>query len=152
MDEAKAIESGRSKVKDVAFRGVKAAVKAVIVYLLYFFLAPLFAPVFKLVPALTGTIETFVVVFIVLMVLGDLTERTIFQYFFGTARAMFVVAYLILSLGDGIINVGVKNFSLSLNLTVFYAVAVLLSLIGVARSLLQAISFMNERAEGSIQP
>jgi hypothetical protein len=145
-------KNSQSKVKDLAFRVVKATLKAVLVYLLYFFLAPLFAPIFKLVPGFMGTIETIVVVFIVLMVLGDLTERTIFQCFFSTARSLFVVAYLILSLGDGIINVGFENFSLTVNLTMLYTIAVLLSLLGLARSVLQAINFMNERAESSIQP
>jgi uncharacterized ion transporter superfamily protein YfcC len=144
-------KSGQSNVKNVAFRVVKATLRVVVVYLLYFFLAPLLAPIFKLVPGFAGTIETFVVVFIVLMVLGDLAERTIFQCFFSTARSLFVIAYLILSLGDGIINVGFENFSLSVNLTMFCTIAVLLSLLGLARSVLQAINFMNERAESSIQ-
>jgi hypothetical protein len=150
MVEAK--KNSQSKVKDVAFRVVKATVKAVLVYLFYFFLASLFAPIFELVPGFMGTIETFVVVFIVLTVLGDLTERTIFQCFFSTARSLFVIAYLILSLGDGMINVGFEDFSLTVNLTMFYTIAVLLSLLGLARSMLQTINFMNERAESSIQP
>jgi len=150
MVEAK--KNSRSKVKGVAFRVVKATVKAVLIYLLYFFLAPLLAPIFELVPGFMGTIETFVVVFIVLMVLGDLAAHTIFQYFLGMAMSLFVIAYLILSLGDGIISVSFENFTLTVNLTMFYTITVLLSLLGLARSVLQAINFMNERAESSIQP
>jgi uncharacterized ion transporter superfamily protein YfcC len=145
-------KNSQSIVKNVAFRVVKATVKALLVYLLYFFLASLLAPIFKLVPGFMGTIETFVVVFIVLMVLGDLTERTIFQCFFSTARSLFVIAYLILSLGNGVINVGFENLSLSVNLTMLYTIAMLLSLLGLARSVLQAINFVYERAESSIQP
>jgi len=150
MVEAK--KNSQSKVKDVAFRVVKATLKAVVVYLLYFFLAPLLAPLFALVPGFMETIEVFVMVYIVLMILGDLTEHTIFQCFFSTARSLFIIAYLILSLGDGIINVGFENFSLTVNLTMFYTIAALLSLLGLARSVLQAINFMSERAESSIQP
>src|SRR3972149_2088559 len=150
MVEAK--KNSRSKVKGVAFRVVKATVKAVLIYLLYFFFAPLLAPIFELVPGFMGTIETFVVVFIVLMVLGDLAAHTIFQYFLGMAMSLFVIAYLVLSLGDGIINVSFENFSLTVNLTMFYTIMLLLSLLGLGRSVLQAINFMNERAESSIQP
>jgi uncharacterized ion transporter superfamily protein YfcC len=141
-------------IKDYAFRAVKASVKGALVYIIYFLLAPMLMPLLELVPGLVGTIETFVIVYIVLMIMGDLTERTIFQYFFSTARSLFVIAYLIISLGDGIISVGYENFSLSVNLTMFYTFAVVLSLLGFARSVLQAINFLNERVETSsgLQP
>ena len=42
-----------------------------------------------------------------------------------------------------------ENFSLTVNLTLFYTVAVLLSLLGFARTILQAINFMHERAESN---
>ena len=147
-------KSSQHAIKDVSFRVVKATVKAALIYVAYFFLAPLLAPIFELVPSLMGTIEAFVIVYIVLMIMGDLTERTIFQYFFSTARSLFVIAYLIISLGDGIISVGYENFSLSVNLTMFYTFAVVLSLLGFARSVLQAINFLNERVETSsgLQP
>jgi uncharacterized ion transporter superfamily protein YfcC len=145
-------KSSQSKVKNVTFRIVKATLKAVLVYLLYFFLTLSLTPIFKLIPGLMGSIETFFVVFIVLMILGDLTERTIFQCFFNTARSLLVIAYLILSLGNGIINIGFENFSLTVNLAMFYTIAALLSLLGLARSMLQAINFINERAENATQP
>lgn len=134
-------------MKDISFRVVKATVRAALVYVVYFFLAPLLSPLFSLVPMLGGTLESFVTVFIVLMILGDITEGSIFQYFFSTARSLFVIAYLLLSLGNGVVSVGYENFSLTVNLTMFYTVAVVLSLLGFAKSVMQAINFLNERAE-----
>jgi hypothetical protein len=149
-------EKKKSKniVKDVSFRVVKATVKAILVYLLYFLLAPMLAPLLGLIPGIMESIEAFVAVYIVLMILCDLTERTVFQYFFSTARALFFIAYLLLSMGDGIISTSYENFSLTVNLTLFYTVAVLLSLLGFARTILQAINFMHEKAETSsnLQP
>jgi uncharacterized ion transporter superfamily protein YfcC len=142
----------RNKIKDVAFRVVKASVKAILVYLLYFFVAPLVSPLFGLIPGFMETVEMFVTVYIVLMILSDLTAHTIFQYFFNTARALFVIAYLILQLGSGVISMDVENFSLTLNLTTFYTIAALLSLLGFAKSVLQAINFLNERAESGTHP
>ncbi len=81
------------------------------------------------------------------MLLGDLTEGTVFQFFFSTARSLFMIGYLLLSLGDGLFSVGFENFTLTVNLSLFYAVAVTLSLLGFARSILQAINFLNTRAE-----
>jgi uncharacterized ion transporter superfamily protein YfcC len=146
------VDKKKSKAKDVAFRAVKAAAKAAIVCLLYLFLTPLLASIREFNPEFMSATETFVVVFIVLMILGDLTARTIFQCFFSAARSLFVITYLIFSLQSGVISVAFENFSLTVNLTMLYAIAVLLSLLGFARSLMQAINFMGERAEGSIQP
>jgi uncharacterized ion transporter superfamily protein YfcC len=145
-------KSGRNKIKDSAFRVVRASVKAILVYLLYFFIAPLLAPLFGLIPGFMETIEIFVTVYIVLMILSDLTAHTIFQYFFNSARALFVIAYLILQLGSGVISMDVENFSLTVNLTMFYTIAALLSLLGFAKSVLQAINFLNERAESGTHP
>ena len=145
-------KKGQNKIKDMAFRVVRASVKAILVYLLYFFIAPLLAPLVGLIPGFMVTIEIFVTVYIVLMILSDLTARTIFQYFFNTARALFVIAYLILQLGSGVISMDVENFSLTVNLTMFYTIAALLSLLGFAKSVLQAINFLNERAESGTHP
>jgi len=141
-------------VKDVSFRVVKATLKAILVYLIYFLLAPMLAPLFGLIPSFMESIEAFVVIYIVLMILSDITERTIFQYFFSTARALFVVAYLLLSMEGRIISTSYENFSLTVNLTLFYTIAMTLSLLGFASSILQAINFMSERAEATsgLQP
>jgi hypothetical protein len=127
----------------------KATVKAILVYLIYFLLVPMLATLFELIPGFMESLEVFVIVYIVLMILGDLTSKTVFQYFFSTARALFFMAYLLLSMGDGVFNTSYENFSLTVNLTLFYTVAVLLSLLGFARTILQAINFMHEKAEAS---
>ena len=147
-------KKSRNIFRDVSFRVVKATVKAILVYLIYFLLASLLAPLFELLPGFMESIEAFVAVYIVLMILSDLTERTIFQHFFSTARALFFMAYLLLSIGDGVISTSYENFSLTVNLTLFYTIAMTLSLLGLASSILQAVNFMSERAEetSGLQP
>jgi uncharacterized ion transporter superfamily protein YfcC len=151
---AKQQNKSKNMVKDISFKVAKATIKAILVYIIYFLVAPMLAPVFGLLPGLMESIEAFVIVYIVLMILSDLTARTIFEYFFNTARALFVVAYLLLSMGDGVINTSYENFSLTVNLTLLYTVAAALSLLGFAKSILQAINFAHERAEASsgLQP
>ena len=147
-------KKSKNLVRDISFRIAKATVKAILVYLLYFLVAPMVAPLLELIPGFMESIEVFVAVYIVLMILGDLAERTVFQYFFSTARALFFMAYLLLSMGDGPISTSYENFSLTVNLTLFYTIAVTLSLLGIASSILQAINFMSERAEATsgLQP
>ena len=147
-------EKSKNMVKDVSFRVLKATLKAILVYLLYFLLAPMLAPLFGLIPGFMESIEAFVAVYLVLMILSDLTEKTVFQYFFSTARALFFMAYLLLSMGNGVFSTSYENFNLTVNLTLFYTIAVTLSLLGLARTILQAINFMHEKAETSsnLQP
>lgn len=137
----------KNLVKDVSFRIVKATVKAILIYLLYFLLSPVLSPLFGIIPGFAESIEAFIAVYIILMILGDLTAKTVFQHFFGTARALFFVGYLILSMGDGVFSTSYENFSLTLNLTLLYTIAATLSLLGLARTILQAINFMHEKAE-----
>ena len=139
----------KNLVKDISFRVAKATVKAVLVYLLYFLLSPMLAPLLEMMPDLLGSIEAFVAVYIVLMILSDITAKTIFQHFFNTARALFFVGYLLLSMGNGVFSTSYESFSLSINLTMFYTIAVSLSLLGLARCILQTINFMHERTEAS---
>jgi hypothetical protein len=142
-------KKSKNIVKDISFRVVKATVKAILVYLLYFLVAPMAAPLLELIPGFMESLEVFVAVYIVLMILGDLTSNTVFQYFFGSARALFFMAYLLLSMGDGVFSTSYENFSLTVNLTIFYTVMVLFSLLGFATTVLQAINFMHEKAEAS---
>jgi len=139
-------------VRDVSFRVLKATVKAILVYSLYFFLSSMLAPFFELVPGFMESVEVFIAVYIALMILSDLTAKTVFQYFFSTARALFFMGYLLLSMGNGVFSATYETFSLTVNLTLFYAIAVTLSLVGFARTLLQAINFMHEKAEASGNP
>ncbi|MGB9914189.1 MAG: hypothetical protein ACPLIG_01295 [Candidatus Bathyarchaeales archaeon] len=143
------VEEKKSKnlIKDVSFRIAKATVKAILVYLIYFLLAPLLAPLFELVPGVMESIEAFIAIYIALMIIGDITARTIFEHIFRTARALFFMAYLLLSLGNGVISTSYENFSLTLDLTAFTAIALSLSLLNVAASILQAINFMNDKTE-----
>lgn len=59
------------------------------------------------------------------------------------------MGYLLLSLGDGIIKTSYQNLNLTLDLTAFTTIALSLSLLNVATSILQAINFMNEQAEAT---
>jgi len=142
-------KKSKNLVKDISFRVAKATVKAVLVYLLYFFLAPMLAPLFEMIPGFMESIEAFIIIYIVLMILADITAKTVFQHFFNTARALFFMGYLLLSMGDGVFRTSYENFSLTVNLTLFYTIAATLSLLGLARTILQAINFMHEKAEAS---
>lgn len=150
--EKKLKEKQPNKIRDWAFKVAKATIKATLIYVIYLCVSPYLMLFAGFVPGLTETIEVFVVVTILLTILGDLTAGTIFECFFNAGRALFTIAYLIFALSDGVLSIAYANFSLTMNLTIVYSIVALLALLGLARSVLQAINFMSERAESGIHP
>lgn len=145
-------EAKQKKIKEFSYRLVIAVLKATLIYLIYFTIAPLILPLLAMVSGLAETIETFIAVYIVLMIIGDLTAGTIYNCFLNAGRALFVISYLIFSIGDGIISTSYETFSLTIDLTLLYTIVAMLSMLGFARTILQAINFMSERAESGIKP
>jgi hypothetical protein len=137
----------KKKVRNFTFKALKATAKGILVYAAYFVLWMFVAPVSTIIPGLQQMIETFVIVYISLMVVEELTSGTIFQFFFNMAKALFVIGYLIFSLNGGMIGLTFQNVNLMVDLRVFLAIATLLSLLGLAKSVLQAINYMSEKAE-----
>lgn len=144
---ANANNDSKTTLRKLTFKALKATIKGAIFYAFYFFLWVFLAPFSELIPSLQMMIETFVIVYIVLVVIGDLTSGTIFQYFFNAAKALFVICYLIFSLNGGIFGITFDNISLSIDLRLFLMIATLLGLLGFAKSILQAVDYMNTRAE-----
>ena len=105
------------------------------------------ASISEIVPGFQQMVETFVMVYILLIIIGELTSGTIFQYFFNVAKALFVIGYLIFSLKGGIFGLTFQNVSLMVDLRLFLVIAMLLSLLGLAKSVFQAINYMSEKAE-----
>ena len=137
----------RSNLRKMIFKALKATIKGVLVYAIYFIAWGFIAPVTQIVPGLQASLETFVAVYVVLMVIGEFTSGTVYQYFFGAAKALFVVAYLIMSLNGGIMSMTFEGIKLLVDLRLFLVITMILSLLGLARSVIQAINFMSEKAE-----
>jgi hypothetical protein len=139
--------NSKTRLRKIIFKALKATLKGVLFFALYFVLWMFLAPVAEIVPGFQQTVETFVMVYIALIVIGEFTSGTIFQYFFNTARGLFLILYLILASKGGIISVTLKDVSLMVDLRFFLIFAMLLSLLGLANSVLQAVNYLNQKAE-----
>jgi len=137
----------KKRIRNLTFKALKAAVKGVLFYGIYFFLWILLAPLSEIVPGFQQMVETFVIVYIILIIIGELTSGTVFQHFFNAAKALFVIGYLVLSLKGGIFGLTFKNVSLMVDLRLFLIIVILLSLLGLTKSVLQAINYINEKTE-----
>jgi len=129
------------------FRAAKATIKGSVFYGAYFVLSQYMAPVFTLIPSFQQSIEAFVIAYTVLLVAGELTWGTVYQHFLNVAKALFVVGYLILSTNSGIIELNLSSIRVAVDFKLVLTFAVLLSLLGVAKAVLQAVNYMSERAE-----
>ena len=143
-------ENKNSIFKEITYRVLKASLKTILIYVIYILITPMLAPITEILPDLMSSIEAFAIIFVALMFLSDLTENTIFQYFFNTAKQIYIIGYLLLSMGDGVMSLSYESLSLTVNLTIFYGIAILLSLLGLARSILQAIEYMGKKAEKEV--
>jgi len=144
---AKENKDSNRRLQKFTRKALKATIKGVLFYGIYFVLSMFLAPVSEIVPGFQQMIEVFVMVYIFLMIIGELTAGTIFHHFFNGAKALFVIFYLVFSLNGGIVGTTFQNVSLIIDLRLFLVVAMLLGLLGFAKSVLQAINFLNEKAE-----
>jgi hypothetical protein len=136
-----------SFAKSLVWKMLKATIKGIIYYVLYLLVWSFIAPLAAMVPELQTMVEAFMTVFIVLMIFGELTSGTIYQHFFNAARALFVMGYMIVSLQGGILGFNFENVSLMIDIRFFIVFALLLSLVGLAKTVLQAINYMYEKSE-----
>jgi hypothetical protein len=145
--EAEEKSTRRRLFRKRMFTVAKAAIKTAIVCLIYVIVSQLLAPVSSFIPGLQQMLQNFIVVYVILMVISDLTSGTVFQYIFSASRSGFVIAYLIVSLNSGIFSYTFGNLSLMVDLRVILIVVMLLELLGLARSVIQEIDFVSQKAE-----
>lgn len=133
--------------RKIIFNAIKAAIMGIIVYAVYILALPYISPVTQIIPSFQKSVETFVAIYLVLLIVGELTSGTIYHYFFNTGRAVFVIGYLVLSLGSGTIMGTFENVAFFVDLRVVLTLGALLSLLGLAKSVLQMIDFLSQKAE-----
>ena len=137
----------KTGVRKIMFKVSKAAVKAIVFYMVYYVCWLFLAPIASMIPALQQSIQTFVTVYITLIIVGELSAGTVYQHFFGVANALFVIAYLIFSLNTASLSMTYQGVVLMVDLRLFLVIAMLLSLLGLGKSMLQAINFASKKAE-----
>ncbi len=137
---------GKITRRDWVFRIIKASVKAAVAIVVYSVALAFIGPLFALVPSLASTIEVFAIVFIILMVVSDLTSGTIFHSVFNIGRAAFVVIYLVSAFSGNVISVAEQGISISVDISLLLTITVILSLVGLAAAILEAILFLHNQA------
>jgi hypothetical protein len=136
-----------SVLRKMVFRASKATIKGSIFYGVYFVLSQYMAPLFTLIPSFQPMIEAFMITYVVLVMAAELTRGTVCQHILNMAKALFLVGYLIFSMGSGVFNLSIGSTSIVVDLRLILTIAVLLSLLGVAKAVIEAVNYMSEKAE-----
>jgi len=149
-------ESAKSIAKKMLPRIVKAVVKGVL-YLVFLYVLPMLivSQVSQFAPELFGRYEQlltlFVAVVIFFVVASELTAGTIFQYAFNIGKAIILIVFFVLALDGGIVSLNLSFEGVNLNiwadLTVYLAMLITIDLLGLAKSVLQAVNFLSEKEE-----
>jgi len=137
-------------------RIVKAVVKAVL-YFVFLYLVPtmLISQVSEVAPQLfrdySQLLTLFVSVVIFFVVASELTAGTIFQHAFNIGKAIILIIFFILALNGGIINMNLNLEGVPINiwadLRIYLIMLITIDLLGLAKSVLQAVNFLSERTE-----
>lgn len=136
-------------------RVAKAAIKALI-YIIVIYVIPAliigqasqFAP--DLFANYTPVLGLFVGVIVFFVVASELTSGTIISYAFSVGRAIVLLVFFVLALNGGIIESDVMGLSLWVDIRIFLMMLVTIDLLSLAKSVLQAVNFMQESAEGQL--
>lgn len=137
-------------------RLAKALVKGLL-YFVFLYVLPIFlvSQVSQFAPELFASygqlLTLFVAVIIFFIVASELTAGTIFQHAFNIGRAIILLLFFVFALDGGIVsfNLNLEGIPLGIwaDLRIFLAALIAIDLLGLAKSILQAINFLSEKAE-----
>ncbi len=148
-------------LKRMAPRVLKASIWGFATFLMYYIAYQLLVLPLLMFPELISfgvqpIFFTFVALAVFFAVAIQLFSGTIFQHVLGVARSLILMTYLIYALRGGILtltpNVGAETLDIVIDFRVFLMMIILVSLMGLGKSILQTINFLaNEKEFSSFQ-
>lgn len=137
-------------------RIAKATVKGLL-YLIFLFVLPTFliSQLSQFAPELFASygrlLNVFVVVVIFFVVASELISGTIFQHAFNIGKAIILIVFFVVALTGGIVSLNLNLEGMQINiwadLRIYMVTLILIDLLGLAKSVLQAVNFLSEKAE-----
>jgi len=137
-------------------RIAKAIIKGALWFVLLYFV-PLFivstlsqfAP--EIFSSFTQILSVYVVIIVFFVVASELTSGTIFQHVFNIGKALILMAFIVFALEGGIMSIDFENIRILADLRIYLIILLAMDLLGLAKSLLQTINFLSEKAESKLQ-
>ena len=100
-------------------------------------------------------VTMFAAVVIFFVVANQLTSGTIFQHALNVGKALVLIIFFVVALDGGIVRLNLDvtqglPISIMADLRVYLMMLIAIDLMGLAKSVLQAINFLSEKAEKQI--
>ncbi len=138
--------------------------KAIVMGLLYFVLlyaVPMFlvSQASEFAPELFSdygqVVTVFAAVLIFFVVASQLTSGTIFQHALNVGKALILIIFFVVALDGGVVGLDLDVMqglpvSIMADLRVYLMMLIAIDLMGLAKSVLQAVNFLSEKAEKQV--
>jgi len=146
----------RKMVPRIAKAVIKGLLYFVLLYVVPMFLvsqASAFAP--RLFSDYAQVVTLFAAVIIFFAVASELTSGTIFQHALNIGKALILIIFFVVALDGGIVRLDLniqEGFPISIiaDLRVYLMMLIAIDLMGLAKSVLQAINFLSETVEKQV--
>ncbi len=136
-------------LKKILPRVLKGIIKGLIWFFLLYFLPTLLLSglVEEVFPSYPQLFSTFAIIIVLLVVISELLAGTILQYALNIGKTLMFMALFIYALNGGFMAFDFEILHIEVDLRVFLAMLLTISLLGLAKNLLQAIDFLAKRTE-----
>lgn len=141
------MESNKISARNLALRILRSGAKAFLVYIAYFIFTLITRPIYRFIGKYSQLIDIFFIAIIFFAFIIEFFSKTIVKYMLEFSRSLFIISYFIVALNGGIVEAKVQNIGITVNLQFFLLMLILINIIGIARTVLAAINFLNEKSE-----
>lgn len=83
---------------------------------------------------------------------SELTSKTIFQHAFNVGKMLALMVFIIYVLEGGLLTIEFQMLHIVADLRVYMFMVLAVDFLGLAKSLLQAVNFLHEKAESQLPP
>jgi len=136
-------------------RIVKAVVKGLL-WFVFLYVVPMFiiSSLYEMAPEIFSSygqlLQVFVAIILFFVVASELTSGTIFQHAFNIGKALVLMIFIVYALQGGIISLDIQSIRVLADLRIYLVMLLSIDFLGLAKSILQAINFLSEKAESQL--
>jgi len=136
-------------------RIVKAVAKGLL-WFVFLYLLPMFiiSSLYEMAPEIFSSygqlLDVFVAIILFFVVASELTSGTIFQHAFNIGKALVLMIFIVYALQGGIISLDIQSIRVLADLRIYLVMLLSIDFLGLAKSILQAINFLSEKAESQL--
>jgi hypothetical protein len=145
----------KSRFRKMVPRFFKAIIKGIL-YFVFLYVIPSFilSSLSRMEPEILSTygqlLNLFISIMLFFVVASELTSGTIIQHAFNIGKALVLMIFIVVALEGGIVTLDFQGFHLIADLRIYVVMLLTIDMLGLAKSVLQAINFLSEKTESQL--